>query len=61
MIALVSNQDGVHITLRNAGVGPALIEDARVSYQGREIEITYASVYGERWRLRSDRIPPERL
>jgi hypothetical protein len=141
MIALDSNPQGVYITLRNAGVGPALIEDARIAYQGREIEgdpydyfvglrpdvdralevdkiqrgrlirdgevvqmlgkggvsdkriledllhafeiaevprtwyanagaattekavieITYASVYGERWRLRSDRISPERL
>jgi hypothetical protein len=25
------------------------------------IEITYSSVYGDRWRARSDRIVPERL
>ena len=25
------------------------------------IEITYSSVYGDRWRLRSDRFVPERL
>jgi hypothetical protein len=25
------------------------------------IEITYASVYGERWRIRSDRMIPEHL
>lgn len=25
------------------------------------IEITYASVYGDRWRIRSDRMIPEQL
>ena len=25
------------------------------------IDITYSSVYGDRWRVRSDRIVPERL
>ena len=25
------------------------------------IEVTFASVYGERWRIRSDRVVPERL
>jgi hypothetical protein len=34
-IALMSDPQGTFITLRNAGVGSALIEDARV-YQGRE-------------------------
>jgi hypothetical protein len=142
MIAVHSNDAGVHLVLSNAGVGPALIEDVRIRRESREIrsdpydyftslhadsgqvdagklipgqlipagaqvqmlgvaahsalrptllrellhafeiaevprrwyvsvgalerdkaviEITYASVYGERWRLRSDRMTPERL
>jgi hypothetical protein len=143
MIAINSNAAGVHVTLSNAGIGPALIDDIRIRYQGREIvgdahdfylglhpkadsmlsvnkilagrlipagvsidmlgvgrsneygqlflaellhlfevaevarswyasvgateaqkaiiEITYSSVYGDRWRLRSDRFVPERL
>lgn len=144
MIAINANDDGVYVVLSNTGVGPALIDDVRVRYQGREIEsdpyefyiglradavrggldvnkimpgrlipagvsiqmlgiagagergqmflgellrlfevaevpkswyagvgasgtekavieITYSSVYGDRWRIRSDRIVPERL
>ena len=145
MLAVNSNPNGVNITLSNAGIGPALIDDIRVRYQGREnvgdvhdfyislhpksdsvlsinkilpgrlipagvsidvlgmdgtktserrqsflvellhlfeiaevarswyanvgaagkekavIEITYSSVYGDRWRLRSDRFVPEEL
>lgn len=141
MIDLNSNDQGGFIVLSNTGIGPALIEDIRVRYQGREIEgdpyefytglrgdsgldvnkitpgrlipagttismlgiagsgvrarkfvaeilhlfdiaevprswyvgsgasgtekavieITYASVYGDRWRMRSDRTVPERL
>ena len=38
MIAINSNQNGTHVTLSNAGVGPALIEDVRVRYQGRVTE-----------------------
>jgi hypothetical protein len=36
-IAVSSNDDGAYITLRNVGVGPALIEDVHVRYQGREL------------------------
>jgi hypothetical protein len=145
MLAVNANKNGVNITLSNAGIGPALINDIRVRYQGREhlgdvhdfytslhpksdsvlsinkilpgrlipagvtidmlgmdvnpgeergglflvellhlfevaevarswyanvgaagkekavIEITYSSVYGDRWRLRSDRFVPEEL
>ena len=143
-IAVQSSEDGVYLTLRNVGLGPAIVEDAHVRYQGREIqgdpyefyvgargdsvsgdvsvdnvmpgrlipageavqmlgvggaggapmlgellrlfdiaevpdawyrgvgtprsgpqkaiiEITYSSVYGERWRIRSTRIVPDRL
>jgi hypothetical protein len=141
MVDLNSNEQGVFVVLGNNGIGPALIEDIRVRYEGREIEgdpyafytglrgdsaldvnqitpgrlipagasipmlgvpgrnprsqkfvaemlrlfdiaavprswyagvgavgtdkavieITYRSVYGERWQLRSDRMVPERL
>ena len=36
-IAINSNDEGVFVTLRNVGVGPALIDDVRVRYQGREL------------------------
>jgi hypothetical protein len=38
MISLYSNTQGIHIVLRNTGIGPALVEGARVRYKGREIE-----------------------
>jgi hypothetical protein len=144
-ISLSSNdQQGVSIVLSNSGIGPAIVDDVRIHYQGRDvaadpydfflglndenknissgvdkvqrgrlipagtsiqmlqfppapgaaqkmlpemlklfeiaevprawyshfkpaelqhgvIEIVYASVYGERWRVRSDRIVPDRL
>jgi hypothetical protein len=140
-IVLEANDQGTHLVLRNTGIGPALIDDVRIRYQGREItgdpydfyvglrrdavgafdvdkvlpgrlipagatiqmlgtpaaerermlvellrlfeiaevpkswyegagasgggkaviEITYSSVYGDRWRVRSDRIVPEPL
>jgi hypothetical protein len=146
MVTIDANQNGVHVTLSNAGIGPALIDDIRIRHHGQTIqgdphdfytaqrpasdsalsvnkvvpgrlipagtslqmlglngpraqgkpggeflaellrlfrvaevprnwydgvgavesdqaviEITYSSVYGERWRLRSDRFAPERL
>jgi hypothetical protein len=137
MIAVVSNPNGTLLTLRNAGIGPALIDDVRIRRKGEEfagdpfdflseerpaalpglgvdkiqpgrlipagesirmleieggepgqrllvellktfeiaevprswyaagqdkavIEITYSSVYGDKWRVRSDRIVTER-
>lgn len=140
-IQLSVSDNGVRLLLSNSGIGPALIDEVRVRYQGREIvgdpfdfytglrlaptqtssvdkvlpgrlipagstiqmigfgavdnermskemlrlfeiaevprswyvdagaantekaivEITYSSVYGDRWRVRSDRIVPERL
>jgi hypothetical protein len=141
MIAVHSNEQGVYVVLSNTGIGPAVIDDARIHYRGREIagdpyqfyiglhpdvsgavsvdnvmpgrlipagatirmlgtegaepgqrllgellrlfeiaevprswyagagstgtekaviEITYSSVYGDRWRIRSDRIVPVR-
>jgi hypothetical protein len=140
-VQMMANNDTVALLLTNSGIGPALIDDVRVKYQGREIvgdpydffigirpaltiplsvdkvlpgrliapgatiqmigssgnqrdlffkelltlvdvaevprnwyesvgaastekaviEITFSSVYGDRWRLRSDRLVPEGL
>ncbi len=140
MIGVTSNDRGVHVTLANLGLGPALLDSVRIRYKGQSIdndpygfflqkraeyaqflsvdqvmpgrlisagqtiqmvgtesaghkevmlrdilqsfeiaevpkswyegagatgtgkatiEITYSSVYGDRWRTRSDRIVPE--
>ena len=52
-----------------ASVRSGQIDDVHIHYQGRDLDddrydfilvaITYASVYGDRWRVRSDRIVPE--
>jgi hypothetical protein len=47
LMVLNANDRGVYLVLSNNGVGPALIKDVRV--------------YGDRWRLRSDRIVPEQM
>jgi hypothetical protein len=142
MVSVQSNSEGAYLVLANTGVGPALLENVRIRYDGRTvdedphdffvrmrpdrnipalsvdhlavgrlipagdrlmtlgmdgdergrmlidlltlfeladvprswllnlkvpldakravIEITYASVYGERWRITSDRLVPER-
>ena len=136
----MANDEGTSLLLGNTGIGPALIDEVRIRYQGREIvadpsdfyiglrphskiplgvdklqpgrlipagasirmlesnaggqqllkelldlfeiaevprswyvnsgasgtekaviEITFSSVYGDRWRIRSDRMVPERL
>jgi len=140
--SLSANEEGVAVRLTNSGIGPAVIDDVRIHYQGREVaadpydfylsvdpeagklalgvdkvqpgrlipagatiqmlaaravdsermlseflrlfeiaevpqswyvnagasgkekavvQITFSSVYGDRWRIRSDRIVPERL
>ena len=38
MISLYSNDQGIHIVLRNTGIGPALVEGARIRYKGRTID-----------------------
>ena len=38
MIAINSDSDGAYMTLRNAGLGPAVINDVVVSHQGRAIK-----------------------
>jgi hypothetical protein len=67
MMALSSNEQGAYLNLRNVGAGPALIESVHVRDKVGTIdrkamvEITYTSVYGDRWRVTSDRVVPERL
>jgi len=36
-IQLSANDQGVHLLLSNSGIGPAMIDDVRIHYQGREI------------------------
>jgi hypothetical protein len=36
MIGLTSNSGGVHVNLRNAGIGPALIDDVRIRHASGE-------------------------
>jgi hypothetical protein len=38
VFAINANDAGIHVTLSNAGIGPALIDDIRVLYKGSEIE-----------------------
>lgn len=38
MVALMDNDEGTYVVVRNAGVGPALLEDVRIRHRGRELE-----------------------
>lgn len=38
-VIVMSNDQGSSLVLNNSGIGPALIEDVRVHYQGRERQI----------------------
>jgi hypothetical protein len=38
MVGIMANPDRTYITARNTGVGPALIEEVVVRYQGSEIQ-----------------------
>jgi hypothetical protein len=38
MIGVQANTEGSYLTLRNTGLGPALIEHVRIRYQGRTFE-----------------------
>ena len=42
-IALTSNDAGVFLVVGNVGIGPALIQDVRVRYQGRRSETIHTS------------------
>jgi hypothetical protein len=67
MIALQSNSESTYIVLRNTGVGPALIEDVSIRYQGREYEKDPYDFYLEvrpeaaRESLSVDKLIPGRL
>ena len=37
-VVVSNNELGSSLTLRNTGIGPALIEDVRIRYKGEEIE-----------------------
>jgi len=39
MIAIQSNSESTNLTLRNAGIGPALLDDVRVHYKGKDYEV----------------------
>ena len=47
-VIVMSNEQGSSLVLNNSGIGPALIDDVHVQYLGRD------------WRIRSDRMVPER-
>jgi len=36
MIAVQANNESTYLTVRNAGIGPALLDDVRVRYKGRD-------------------------
>ena len=66
--ALMSNEQGVHVTVSNSGIGPALIDDVRVRLRGREIEmnpydffLSQRSGDGGGISLSVDRVLPGRL
>jgi hypothetical protein len=37
MMAVQSNKDTTYLTLRNAGIGPALLQDVRIRYRGKDL------------------------
>jgi hypothetical protein len=39
MIAVQSNKDTTFLTLRNAGIGPAMLDDVRVRYKGKALAL----------------------
>ena len=67
MIAINSNQEGVYIVLSNGGLGPAMIDDVRVRYQGREIKSDPFDFYqavrpdSSRWALDVNKVQQGRL
>jgi hypothetical protein len=65
-IVLTSNDAGVFLAVGNVGIGPALIQDVRVRYRGKEIRNDpyefFTGIYKERERLLSvDKIQEGRL
>jgi hypothetical protein len=39
MMAVQSNKDTTFLTVRNAGIGPALLDDVRVRYKGKDFAL----------------------
>jgi hypothetical protein len=39
MMAVQSNKDTTFLTLRNAGIGPAMLDDVRVRYKGQDLAL----------------------
>ena len=67
-IAIVSNDSGVYVTLRNDGVGPARIEDVRVTAAGKDHVLDPYDFYlktkpaaAKSGALMVDRVTPGRL
>ena len=65
---VVSNNDvGSSLTLRNAGIGPALVEEVRIHHKGKAIEAEpidfYMSYPDKSWDLglNTDKVQPGRL
>jgi hypothetical protein len=63
-VALSSNPQGAHLLLENTGIGPAMIDEIRIHYDGRDI-ITdpydfYLSLHPDRKDLDVDRVVPEK-
>jgi hypothetical protein len=67
MIALQSNSDGVFMNLSNTGIGPALIDEVTIRYQGKELKADpfdfYASLdtTADLGPLDADKVMPGRL
>ena len=64
---MANNDQGSTLWIRNTGIGPALIEDVRIRYKGREIETEpidfFYAQHGGRvdYGLETDKIQPGRL
>jgi hypothetical protein len=65
--SLSANDEGVAVRLTNSGIGPALIDDIRIRYQGREIVSDPHDFYlgvqtdADKLNLGVDKVQPGRL
>ncbi len=66
-VVVIANDQGTSLVLSNTGIGPALIDDVRISYQGRERQIDPYDFYielrpdAEKAGVGVDKIQPGRL
>lgn len=65
-VGLQSNEQGVHLMLSNTGIGPALVNEVRVHYQGQDFVEDPYDFYltqhpGAGKRVDVDRVAPGRL